>query len=185
MLTVTFTVSPKATPGMILPVTIANASLKGQYGEDFDWYTTVSLVSGVVRVVGEAEGEGEGEPKEGEPVEGEPEEGEGESPTLEEIMQTLLNQFESADTNGDGLLSFEEAVAVMSSLPRGQFDTLDTDDDGKLSIEELGGEADDHCGCCKRTGDSKDLFRRYLGDWLLVGLSAMILLAFISRHKQM
>jgi large repetitive protein len=127
LLTVTFTVSPEATPGMLLPVTIANAGLKGQYGEDYDWYTTVSLVSGAVRVIGDAEGEGEGEgePEEGEPVEGEPAEGEGEPLTPDEIKQTLLNQFAAADTNGDGQLSFEEAFAVLNGLTQEQFDALD------------------------------------------------------------
>jgi hypothetical protein len=134
----------------------------------------------------------EGEPVEGEPVEdegeiveGEPVEGEGEPLTPDEIMQILLDAFDAADTNGDGKLSYEEALAIITGLIRDQFNAFDTDGDGFLSIEELGGEEEgDGCGCCKRTGDNKDLFRRYLGDWLLVGLSLLVLISLANRQKR-
>jgi hypothetical protein len=51
-----------------------------------------------------------------------------------------------------------------------------------LSIEELGGEEEGGCGCCKRT--SKIDFKRMLGDWLLVGLSLLVLISFANRQKR-
>jgi Ca2+-binding EF-hand superfamily protein len=65
-------------------------------------------------------------------------------------MQILLDAFDTADTNGDGKLSYEEALAIIIGLTRDQFNALDTNGDGFLSLEELGGE-EDGCGCCKRT----------------------------------
>ncbi len=61
LVALTFTVSPDAALEAILPVTLANASLKGQYGEDFSWYTDVQMVSGTVKVIGSAQDEGEPE----------------------------------------------------------------------------------------------------------------------------
>jgi formylglycine-generating enzyme required for sulfatase activity len=124
--------------------------------------------------------EGEGEPTEGESTEGEATE--GESLTLEEIMQMLLDAFDAADTNGDGKLSYEEALAIITGLTRDQFNALDTNGDGFLSLEELGGE--DGCGCCKRTPNTKIDIKRYIGDWLLVGLSLLVLISLANKQKR-
>jgi hypothetical protein len=67
-----------------------------------------------------------------------------------------------------------------------QFVELDKDGDGSLSQEELlaviAGE-DDRCGCCRRTNNAKDIFQRYLGDWLLVGLSLLVMMALINKRQ--
>jgi len=115
--------------------------------------------------------------------EGEGGEGEGETLTTEELMQMLLERFNDADTSGDGLLSYEEALAILTGITHEQFDALDADSDGYLSITELGGEEDDRCGCCKRTADTKINLKRYLGDWLLVGLSLMVLISLGSKRR--
>jgi len=135
----------------------------------------------------EDEGESaEGEPtegeEEGEPTEGESLEGEGESIlTLEEIMQILLDAFDAADTNGDGKLSYEEALAIIAGLTQEQFNAIDTDGDGFLSLEELGCER--RCGCCKCTNKAKIDIKRYIGDWLLVGLSLLVLISIANKQK--
>jgi Ca2+-binding EF-hand superfamily protein len=46
--------------------------------------------------------------------------------------------FDEADTDGDGKLSWEEALAAVPSLSRAVFDELDTNTDGYLDREELG-----------------------------------------------
>jgi hypothetical protein len=97
-------------------------------------------------------------------------------------MQMLQDQFNVADTNGDGQLSYEEAVVAILGLTRDQFNTLDTNGDGLLSIEELGGEEEGGCGCCKRTPNTKIDFKRLLGDWLLVGLSLLVLISLANSR---
>jgi len=94
----------------------------------------------------------------------------------------LLEQFDNADTDGDGQLSYEEALAIIASLTQDQFNALDTNGDGFLIIEELGG--DDRCGCCKRTPNTKIDIKRYIGDWLLVGLSLLVLISLANKQKR-
>ena len=127
----------------------------------------------------------EGESVEGEPIadEGEPVENEGEPNTIQDIADVLLMQFTQADTNGDGSLSFIEASAIVSSLTPQQFVELDENDDGFLSQEELSTDGDDPCGCCQSTSNTKNIFNRYLGDWLLVGLSLLVLLSLVGKQK--
>jgi len=132
----------------------------------------------------------EGEPVEGETFEGEPVEGEAEDEpeTPVEIAEDLLDQFDQTDTNGDGALSFVEASRIIPSLTPQQFIELDKDGDGSLSQEELlaviAGEECTGCracmGCCKT--DDRTL-QQYLGDWLLVGLSLLVMMAFVNSRK--
>jgi formylglycine-generating enzyme required for sulfatase activity len=185
-------------------VRINHCDVKYAYGESHLWFNGIELDSAEITVLEGTAPEGEGEPiegepieGEGEPIEGEPVEGEGEPVegepvegepiegeplTQEEIMQILLDAFDAADTNGDGKLSYEEALAIVTGLTQDQFNALDTDDDGFLSIEELGG--DGGCGCCKRTPNTKIDIKRYIGDWLLVGLSLLVLITLANRRKR-
>ena len=41
------------------------------------------------------------------------------------------------DTNGDGMISFDEAVATYPELTDETFATLDSDGDGLLSVDEI------------------------------------------------
>jgi len=128
----------------------------------------------------------EGEPVEGEIVEGEP--GEGETDTLEEIANTLEDTFDTLDANGDGLLSLVEATAAFPNLSAGDFVALDLNDDGFLSLAELQGKVETcKCGCgrfCCRTEEAPaDSVKRLMGDWLLVGLSLLALMALTGRRK--
>ena len=188
-------------------IRINYAELKGELGESFRWYGDIMRQDAAVTILkdgdceevpdceilsgeGEGEDEGEGEPLEGETTEGEEEgedsvEGEGESLTLEDIAQMLLDQFETADTNGGGWLGFYEAQAVVPSLSREQFDSMDTNGDSYLTRTELLDilAIDEGCGCCKRTSDTKENFKRHIGDWLLLGLTLLVLLNLPGKRK--
>ena len=117
----------------------------------------------------------EGETSEGEVSEGEVAEGEGapsegeEDAHLAEIQTSLLMQFDSLDTNGDGVLNYAEAQDRIGDLSQGEFDALDVNHDGGLSIEELGGSEPTPTGCTVSIG--KKGLKDYLGDLLLFGLS--------------
>jgi hypothetical protein len=53
--------------------------------------------------------------------------------------QISSEEFEQADVNKDGGLSFDEAVGLIASLTQAQFDQLDGNDDGLLSPAEVSG----------------------------------------------
>ena len=56
-----FLVPATAPAPSALALTLADASLKGQHGDSFDWYNTVTRTDGAIQVLsGEGEGEGEG-----------------------------------------------------------------------------------------------------------------------------
>jgi hypothetical protein len=113
--------------------------------------------------------------EEGEPTEGEPE-------TLEEIAGVLLEQFDTMDAGDEGRVTYEQVQTILPGLTEQQFSDLDKDGDDYISREELlaviEGDAEEcpgcrAClGCCK--SENKSL-HRYLGDWLLVGLSMLAL----------
>lgn len=137
---------------------------------------------------GEIEGENEGEPNEGESdegeIEGELSEGEGELETIEDIADYLNENFDVIDRDNSGLLNYTEVMVALPDLTRSEFNELDSNNDGYLSQAELQAALepqDEGCGCCKRTADTKINFKRYLGDWLLVGLSLLVLSGYARR----
>lgn len=135
------------------------------------------------------EGEGEGE------IEGETEgETEGEPPapdSLEEAAQALLDAFDDADTDTSGGLSEAEAMAALPGLTHEQFVSLDINGDGEIIQDELNQFLDTSSGCCAQgcqgcgsDADKMEQFRRFLGDYLLVGLSIVgVLLLGGTRRK--
>ena len=130
-----------------------------------------------------AEGEVvEGEVVEGEVVEGEP--AEGEPGTTEEIAASLLEKFDNADADGNGELTLAEVRAVMANLTQAQFDDLDTDGNGTLSKDELDALVNEGCGCRGCGKDDTKSLVDWMGDWLLIGLSLVVLLGFASTQKQ-
>lgn len=118
---------------------------------------------------------------------------EGEADTLEEIAEVLLEEFDSIDVNDDSLVNMDEAQRALPNFTTQQFNDLDDNNDGYLSREELlvmiEGDTEECTGCracmgcCEEKADSK-LLERYLGDWLLVGLSLLVLLHVAGRSHQ-
>jgi beta-lactam-binding protein with PASTA domain len=100
-------------------------------------------------------------------------EGEGEPPVdVDTAQEQLMEAFDTADINGDGKLSFEEALASVPGLTQAVFDALDTNGDGYLSPAELGMDAGCGCAGCQggATKSSGDGFAVLFG---LLGLAAM------------
>jgi hypothetical protein len=54
------------------------------------------------------------------------------------VNQVSTEEFDQADVDNNGELSFEEAVTVIPSLTQAQFDQLDGNDNGTLSLAEIG-----------------------------------------------
>lgn len=86
------------------------------------------------------------------------------------------------DTNGDGRISFAEALAGIPGLTLAVFNELDTDGDGALGRAELG--LDEEAGClgCQKSGFTLIDLKKRLGDLFLGGL-ALSLLAVNGRRK--
>jgi hypothetical protein len=119
--------------------------------------------------------------------EGEQAEGEGEPLSLEDIANSLREQFDETDTNDDGQLSYDEANTIIPNLDEEQFNELDVNGDGFLTLDELEAylsDDDKRCGCCKHTSNTKIDIKRYIGDWLLVGLSLLVLISLANKQKR-
>jgi hypothetical protein len=89
-----------------------------------------------------------------------------------ELRTWLQSNFDTADTDGDSLLSFAEITARVPTLRQEVFDTVDTDGDGFISRDEAG--IVENTPCCG--GGGKSLWES-LGDLILVGLLLTSLLA--------
>ena len=156
-------------------------ALKGQYGDNFEWFTRVNRVNGDIQIKttsdeGEGNGEGEGEDT-----------GEGEEiPDLSAAAEMLLQQYDTSDTTGDNLLNYEESVAVVPGLTQDQFNVLDANSDGRISREELEDYLKEGCGCfggCDKNKGLIDSVKQMFGDWLLVGLSLLVLLSLAGKRQ--
>jgi beta-lactam-binding protein with PASTA domain len=107
-----------------------------------------------------------------------PVEGEGELPVdTNTAQQQLAELFNQTDTNGDGNLSFEEAMTAVPGLTQTIFDALDTNGDGQLSQSELGLKTG--CGFFGCSGSKTES----LGDLFLLGLSLMTLPLLSRIHR--
>jgi hypothetical protein len=103
-------------------------------------------------------------------------------PTTESEFRTWLgNNFNTADSNGDGMLTYDEVIAVLPTLPQPIFENVDADSDTQVSRVEAGVGGGGGI-CC--TGGGKSA-RELLGDWLLIGLMLSSLLAMRAAmaHK--
>jgi len=105
-------------------------------------------------------------------------------PDAEEARALLAALFDEADTDGDGKLGWEEALAAVPSLSRAVFDELDTNTDGYLDRTELGlpEEGCGACGCQKGDMTPGGLKQR-LGDLFLSALALSVLAAFGRRGR--
>ena len=156
-------------------IRVNHTDVKQAYGESHLWFGDIQLGSAKITIV-EGTDEGEGEPSEGE---------EG---VLAQIAAALLEQFGAADVNGDGQLDMTEAQSAVPSLTQAQFDTLDLNGDTFITEDELNTTlGNEPGGCCQCSGDSKnavELLRKYMADWLLVGLSILILISLTYTGKE-
>jgi hypothetical protein len=153
-------------------IRIDSPALKGQYGDSFDWYTNIGKEYGTVTVFSTLEGESEGEGEGAEEGEGETvtdPEGEVDSTTARDQLST---NFDASDTDNDGQLSYEEALAATPTLSQDTFDDLDANNDGLLSPEEVEPDTGGG-GIC---GGGKKDWRKSLGDWLWLGVGLVALL---------
>lgn len=112
---------------------------------------------------------------------------EGELESMEDIAEFLLDQFSKYDTNGNGL-RLDEAQEAIPYLTPTQFDMLDGDDDGFISRDELqeylaGPEEPACCGSCSKSAPLGQRIKDYLADWLLVGLTILVLLSINNYTK--
>ena len=109
-------------------------------------------------------------------------EGEGEPVTPDAARQQLASAYATADTNGDGVLSFAEAATAMPGLTQAVFDGLDTNGDGQLSADELGVENGSGCAGCPGGKSAFDP-GRCMGDLFLIGLGALGLAAMSALWR--
>jgi len=100
-------------------------------------------------------------------------EGEGEPVETDTARQQLAEASDTADANGDGTLSFEEASAAITGLSRTLFDALDANGDGQLSPDELGMDTGTGCAGCQggKRGWMPFGHGKFPGDILLLGLA--------------
>ncbi|MEQ1842653.1 MAG: hypothetical protein ABL994_19820 [Verrucomicrobiales bacterium] len=87
------------------------------------------------------------------------------------MAEELSAVFESADANGDGLISRAESLALFPDLTELQFDELDTNSDGFLSRAELG---QDEPGGCFGPSAAADFFLFGLVAWLFSVFEAIL-----------
>ncbi len=124
------------------------------------------------------------------PTEGETEgeDTEGELETLEDIAAFLLEQYEKFDTNNNSRLRLEEAQEAIPDFSENQFELLDTDGDGFITREELQAIIDGPaepacCGSGSKSASLKERIKDHLGDWLLLGMTLLVLLSVTSFAK--
>jgi hypothetical protein len=99
-------------------------------------------------------------------------------PNEREVAEQLLASVSSGEP-----LSYEQASAINPFLTQAEFDRLDADGDGVLTEDELKEIANPKCGCGGCGDNDGKSLSDLLGDWLLVGLSLMILLGFTAVKK--
>ncbi len=111
-----------------------------------------------------------------------PPEGETESPAAGTARQEMAGAYNSADTNGDGALSFGEASGAVLGLTQTVFDELDTNADGQLSADELG--VNDSAGCAGcQSGKCAVTPGKSLGDLFLTALGFLGIAAMAAVRR--
>jgi hypothetical protein len=111
-----------------------------------------------------------------------PIEGEGEPADTGKLRQQLAAAYASADVNGDGRLSLEEALNAVTELTRNMFEALDTNADGQLTPDELGADTGTGCRGTKGAVGPSDWGRR-MGDLFLLALGSMGLAVMSTLNR--
>ena len=112
----------------------------------------------------------------------EPVEGEGEPADTGKLRQQLAAAYASADVNGDGRLSLEEALSAVTELTRNTFEALDTNADGQLTPDELGADTGTGCRGTKGAVGPSD-WGRQMGDLFLLALGSMGLAVMFTHRR--
>lgn len=176
-----FTVSGKPTTSMNpAPVVRLNhGDVKYPYGESQLWFGDITLGDATIKIL-PASSEGEGEMS----IEGEgeiPAEGEGE--VQAEGEGELLPEGEGEPpVEGEGEISDEGEGEVVTE---GEQVEGEIQNEGELEGESEG--EDEACGCCtskNKTLTPRDLFNRTLGDWLVIGVTLLTLVALTTFRKK-
>ncbi|MCF6287441.1 MAG: hypothetical protein L3K26_20005, partial [Candidatus Hydrogenedentes bacterium] len=107
------------------------------------------------------------------------------------ITTVLADAFELVDTNNNGTLSMEEALAEVPGMTQAHFDAIDTDNNGQLSAAELAaqvaavegegegeGSVSPTIGCPQSKAAFTEGVRKALGDFFLFGLTFVTMLGF-------
>jgi hypothetical protein len=116
MALLTFTVDADAVAGTAFPINLNAVRLNGVFADNFDWYTQLVMIDGLITVLSE-------------------------ETDLTLVQDVLLDGFETADADADSNLSFGEAVSLVSYLDREAFNALDTNENMLLTEEELSATA--------------------------------------------
>jgi hypothetical protein len=102
--------------------------------------------------------------------------------TEEDYANDLLDEFDAADQDGDDQLDRGEVRLVFPGMTDEEFNSLDRDNDGFLTTDELERTINGGCGCS--CGDDAKTAADFMGDYLLIGLSALVLLGFAAVNKR-
>ncbi|MGC8844298.1 MAG: PASTA domain-containing protein, partial [Candidatus Hydrogenedens sp.] len=90
-------------------IQIREVKIKGEFGDDLSWYGVINAKGASITITG-----------------------------VEQFINDLKTNFDLVDTNKDGKVSYEEAVARYSTLSRDTFDSADTNKDGYIDKAEAG-----------------------------------------------
>jgi parallel beta-helix repeat protein/predicted outer membrane repeat protein len=108
-------------------------------------------------------------------------EGEGEHVDTDTARRQLADAHDTADTDGDGRLAFDEAMSAAPGLTRAMFDEIDINRDGQLTSDELA--IDDASGCAGCRGGKSTFSPKPMGDLFLMALGALGLAAMSTLRK--
>lgn len=105
---------------------------------------------------------------------------EGES-TIQENAQKLIDSFTAIDEDLSNDLSLEEVHNLFPLLSQATFSLIDSNQDGKLSLEELESAISPVTGCNISCANGKSFpLYRFLGDFMMMGLSLLVLIEMSS-----
>lgn len=90
-------------------IQIREVKIKGEFGDDLSWYGEINTKGASITIIG-----------------------------AEQFLNDLKTKFDLVDTNKDGKISYEEAVAQYPTLTRDTFDSADTNKDGYIDKTEAG-----------------------------------------------